>query len=101
MDAETPNTDEREGLTPLERGALAALTTLSLPLQVHLGSVEMSLGELLELSEGSIVALDRDVDELVEVVVGDAVVARGELVAVDDEMGVRITEIAAGAEQQQ
>ena len=58
----------------------------------------MTVGELLRLGPGTVVALDRRIDEPVEVLIGDRVVALGELVSVDEEMGVRITEITGGAE---
>lgn len=86
-----------DGPAPLEHGSLSALSGLALPVQVRIGSASMTVGELLRIGAGSVVALDRRVDEPVEVLIGDRVVARGELVSVGEEMGVRITEIAGDA----
>lgn len=100
-------TDERSELTQVAGGPLAALGRLALPVQVRIGSVSMTVGELLRMRAGSVVTLDRRVDEPVELLVGERPVARAELVAIDDgpgdgasRLGVRITEIIAEAEPQ-
>lgn len=84
-------------LSRLEEGSLAALSDLSLSVSVRIGTISLTVAELLELSKDAVITLDQRVDEPVQVVVGERVVALGELVSVGDEMGVRITEIAAGA----
>jgi flagellar motor switch protein FliN/FliY len=89
---------DAEGLAPLQGASLHALSGLALPVRIRIGSASMTVGELTRLGAGSVIALDRRVDEPVEVLIGDRVVARGELVSIDDEMGVRITEIAGAAE---
>jgi len=60
---------------------------------VELGSTEMSLKELLELAEGSIVELNRLAGEPLDLKVGGQLVAQGEVVAVDDSYGLRITNV--------
>jgi len=82
-----------EGVATLESASLSALSGLALPVQIRIGSASMTVGELMQLGAGAVIALDRRVDEPVEIVIGERVVARGELVSVEDEMGVRITEI--------
>ncbi|MCH2172734.1 FliM/FliN family flagellar motor switch protein [Myxococcota bacterium] len=62
-------------------------------LSVVMGECEMSVGELFDLKDGSVVKLDRDVDAPVDVLLDGKVVGRGTLVAVDDNFGVRITEV--------
>jgi len=61
------------------------------------GEVETSVSELLQLKQGSVLALDRLVDEPLDVLVDQHVVARGVLVAVGEHFGVRITEAAIAA----
>ncbi len=61
-------------------------------LQVVVGGAEISVGELFALGDASIVKLDRDVAAPVDVLLNGKVVARGALVVVDDNFGVRITE---------
>ncbi len=62
--------------------------------QVRLGQVVMPLGELQELRAGMVVTLDRSLDDPVEILAGNKVVARGEIVAVEDQLGVRILQVA-------
>jgi flagellar motor switch protein FliN/FliY len=76
-----------------ERRELDALRAVPLDLVAVLGGRRMKLAELLELGEGAVVELDRAADAPVDVLVGGAVIARGEIVAVDGRFGVRITEV--------
>lgn len=66
-----------------------------IPVQVtvELGATELSLKEILELSEGSIVELNRLAGEPLDLKVGGQLVAQGEVVAVDDSYGLRITNV--------
>jgi len=77
------------------RADLDALRGVPFEIAALLGSRRMTVGELLELGEGAIVALDRGIDSPVDLLVGGAAVARGEIVAVDDRFGVRITSVVA------
>ena len=88
-----PLTDEerigQESAVPWE-----LLATLELPVQVELGRVEVRVQELLELTPGSILELDKAVGEPVEVYVAGRLIARGEVVVVlGERLGVRITEL--------
>ena len=65
-------------------------------LSVVVGQAQATVGELMGLQELSILKIDRGVDCPVDVVVNGNVIARGQLVAVDDHFGVRITEVAQG-----
>lgn len=78
--------DAREGNLDVVRG-------LPLDLTARLGCCRLSIAQLLELGTGSVIELDRPVDTPVEVLVGGKVIARGEIVAVDERFGVRVTEI--------
>jgi len=62
-------------------------------LQVCVGQVELSVGELMSAKEHQVFVLDRLVDQPVDVLLEGKVVARGQLVAVDDQFAVRITDI--------
>ena len=63
-------------------------------IQIRLGRVVMPLGELQELRAGAVVTLDCSLDDPVEILAGNKVVARGEIVAVEDQLGVRILQVA-------
>jgi len=62
---------------------------------LRFGCREMLLGELLDLGPGDVVQLDRHVADPVDLVVGDKIVARGEVVLVNGNFGLRVTEVAA------
>ena len=72
----------------------AIVKNVRVSLHARLGKVEMSLEELLALEAGSVLTLDLRMNELVELTLNDEPVARGEIVAVDDNFGIRIVEIA-------
>lgn len=80
------------------RGAardLDLLGDVSLEVTVQLGAVRLTVRELLALQEGSVLELDRAAGAAVDVMVNGRMVARGDVVVLDDELGVRITEILA------
>jgi flagellar motor switch protein FliN len=66
-------------------------------LTVELGSTQLSMKEVLELAEDSIITLDKEADAPVELFVNSRLIARGEVVVVDDRFGIKITEIIGKA----
>jgi flagellar motor switch protein FliN/FliY len=77
---------------------MARLRDVPLRVTVQIGSTRMPIGSVLDLHVGQVIELDRQVGAPVDIVANDEVViARGEVVEVDDEYGVRITEIVPGA----
>jgi flagellar motor switch protein FliN/FliY len=60
---------------------------------VQLGSCQMSMREVLQLNPGSVVQLDKLADAPVEVLLNDKLVARGEVVVVENKFGIKITEM--------
>jgi flagellar motor switch protein FliN/FliY len=71
------------------------LLDVALPISVSFGRKSLPIREVLKLNTGSIVELDRMVSEPVDVIVNDCVIARGEVVVVDGNYGVRITHLAS------
>lgn len=71
------------------------LMDVSLRVSVELGRTRMQLAQILELQHGSVIELDRLAGDPVDVFVNDRMVARGEVVIVDDKFGVRITEMVS------
>jgi flagellar motor switch protein FliN/FliY len=86
---------------PDEHGSLLASKTfdllldVALPVSVSFGRTSMAVKEVLRLTTGSIIELNRTVSEPVEVIVNDCVIARGEVVVVDGNYGVRIHQIVS------
>ncbi len=70
-----------------------ALLDIELEARVQFGSREMLLSELLELSSGDVLELDRLVSDPVDLLVGDRIVARGEVVVVGGNFGLQVTEV--------
>jgi len=73
--------------------ALEMLLDIPIELSVELGSAHMAIHELLQLVEGSIVELDKLAGEPLDIRANDRLIARGEVVVVDDKIGVRVTDV--------
>ncbi len=69
------------------------LLDVAVPVTIELGSTRMFLREILDLGPGAVVRLDRSVGDPVDVLVNGELVGRGEVVVVDDQFGVRVTEL--------
>jgi flagellar motor switch protein FliN len=79
--------------------SLDSVMSIPVTVQIILGGTTMQVSELMKLSRGAIVPLDNRVGEPVDVVVNGRIVARGELVVMDDDntrFGVSLTEIVGG-----
>jgi len=72
---------------------------IPITVNVELGKTKMSLEEVLSLHEGSIIEIDRLAGEPLDLVVNGQLIAKGEVVAIDDNYGLRITEILAENEK--
>jgi flagellar motor switch protein FliN len=77
------------------RPGLELLLDVELEASLRFGCREMPLGEILDLGPGDVVQLDRHVADPVDLIVGDKIVARGEVVLVNGNFGLRISEVAA------
>jgi flagellar motor switch protein FliN len=77
-----------------ENGAdLRRLSDVLMELSVEIGRTRMTVGEMLQLRAGSIVTLERLAGEPVDLLVNGTPIARGEVVIVDEQFGLRVTEI--------
>ena len=79
----------------LDRGAADLEAVFDVPEQVSavLGRARMEVGELLKLGPGTVLELDRKVGEAIDIYVNNRLVARGEVVLVEDKLGVTMTEV--------
>ena len=80
-----------------DAGNLDLLLDIQLPVVVRMGQTEMQMGELLKLTPGSILELNRSADAPVELLVNGKLIAKGEVVVVDGNFAFRITEIDSRA----
>ena len=80
---------------PIARTAEELEAVFDVPVQVSaiLGSAQMDVGGLLTLGPGTVIELDRKVGEAIDIYVNNRLVARGEVVLVEDKLGVTMTEI--------
>lgn len=72
---------------------LEAVSDIPVSISVVLGKTSMQVQQLLKLGRGAVVELDRKVGEPVDILVNNRLVARGEVVVVEDKIGVTMTEI--------
>jgi len=74
---------------------IALLHDVQMPLSVSFGSTFMPLRDVLKLTTGSIVELDRMISEPVDIIVNNCVIARGEVVVIEGNYGVRIIDVVS------
>lgn len=105
-DLPLPNFDQAQEVMPqvplpLDDGPVVQKTAgdleqmFDVPVNVSavLGRTRMAVGELMQLGPGRVLELDRKVGEAIDIFVNDRLVARGEVVLVEDKLGVTMTEI--------
>ena len=97
--------DDAGSLAPSEsdsvnRGAADLEAVFDVPVQVSavLGRARMDVGALLRLGPGAVLELDRKVGEAIDIYVNNRLIARGEVVLVEDKLGVTMTEIIKSEE---
>src|SRR5215475_2077169 len=88
LDNGTPGDEVKRSAADLE-----AVYDVPVTVQAILGKSSMEVSELLALGRGTVVSLDRKVGEAIDIYVNDRLVARGEVVLVEDRLGVTMTEI--------
>jgi flagellar motor switch protein FliN/FliY len=76
---------------------LRRLSDVPVDLTVEIGRTRLTVGETLELRQGSIVSLNRMAGEPVDLLVNGTPIARGEVVVIDEQFGLRITEVIGAA----
>jgi flagellar motor switch protein FliN len=83
------------GAVPAPAGTadLRRLSEVPVDLTVEIGRTRMTVGETLELHQGSIVTLNRMAGEPVDLLVNGTPIARGEVVVIDEQFGLRVTEV--------
>lgn len=80
--------------TALTNRGMELLLDVELEASLRFGSRELPLSEILELGPGDVVHLDRHIADPVDLLIGDKIVARGEVVLVNGNFGLRVTEVA-------
>lgn len=86
------------GTSVKDEVSLEAVYDVPLQISAVLGKASMKVSQLVKLSRGSIVELDRKIGEPIDVFVNDRIVAKGEIVLVDGKIGITLTELVKKAE---
>jgi flagellar motor switch protein FliN len=79
----------------LHQGNLELLMDVELPVMLRFGCREATLREVLEMATGAVLELDREIQEPVDLVLNGKIIARGEVVVIDGDFGLRVTEVAS------
>jgi flagellar motor switch protein FliN/FliY len=83
----------------IPHGNLEMVLDIGLIATARLGHVEMPIGDIMKLGPGSIIEVGHMVDEPVDLLVNGKLIARGDVVVVDEKFGLRITEIVSARER--
>lgn len=95
LNEQAPDQQEQQDEAKAVHTAKELEAVYDIPVQVSavLGKATMQVSQLLKLGRGAVVELDRKVGEAIDIYVNNRLVARGEVVVVDDRLGVTMTEI--------
>lgn len=74
---------------------LNSLLDVSVEISVEIGRTKMTIGELVSLSKGAIIELNKAAGEAVEIYVNERLLGKGEIIVVNERLGIRMMEIAA------
>jgi flagellar motor switch protein FliN/FliY len=81
----------------MESSNIGILSDVKVNVSVRLGQTHMTIAEILKLGEGSVIELDSLAGDPVDILVNNKVIAKGEVIVIDENFGIRITEIINGA----
>ena len=91
--SEMPGAMEADGQTSRVAGDLEAVFDVPVQVSAVLGRARMEINDLLKIGPGTVLELDRKVGEAIDIYVNNRLVARGEVVLVEEKLGVTMTEI--------
>jgi len=102
MDAEVAELEEFEenrDITPKEKRKLDTILDIPVTIAMEVGRSNISIRNLLQLNQGSVVELDRVAGEPLDVLVNGTLIAHGEVVVVNDKFGIRLTDVISQLER--
>jgi len=89
----------QQRLGPHETGNIGLIMDVSMEMTVELGRTRKLIKEILGMGEGTIIELDKLAGEPVDILVNHKLIAKGEVVVIDENFGVRVTEIVSPIER--
>lgn len=93
LEGDHPTDNPQNEADPANPEDLAAVYDVPVHVSAVLGRTTMQVNQLLKMGRGAVIELDRKVGEAIDVYVNNRLVARGEVVVVDDHLGITMTEI--------
>jgi flagellar motor switch protein FliN/FliY len=97
--AELEEFDEDREITPKEKRKLDTILDIPVTISMEVGRSNISIRNLLQLNQGSVVELDRIAGEPLDVLVNGTLIAHGEVVVVNDKFGIRLTDVISQLER--
>ena len=91
--------DASEPISAEERRKLDAILDIPVTITMEVGRSQISIRNLLQLNQGSVVELDRVAGEPLDVLVNGTLIAHGEVVVVNDKFGIRLTDVISQTER--
>ena len=91
--------DEDREITPKEKRKLDTILDIPVTIAMEVGRSKISIRNLLQLNQGSVVELDRVAGEPLDVLVNGTLIAHGEVVVVNDKFGIRLTDVISQLER--
>ncbi len=82
----------KDAMAPIDPNNLELLLNVEMKLSVELGRTKMSIKNILDIGEGKVIELDKLHGDPVDILVNDKVIARGEVVVVNEDFGIKVTE---------
>lgn len=89
----SPDTKEKNGCEKNGTCDLDLILDIPLDITVELGKVKMPINELLQLGQGSIIELTKSVGEPLDIYINNKLIAKGEVVILDEKFGIRVADI--------
>ncbi|MBQ3682983.1 flagellar motor switch protein FliN [Succinimonas sp.] len=90
---------EKKPVTPEEQAKLDAIMDIPVTITMEVGRSQITIRNLLQLNQGSVVELDRVAGEPLDVLVNGTLIAHGEVVVVNDKFGIRLTDVISQIER--
>ena len=97
--AELDELEEETEITPKEKRKLDTILDIPVTISMEVGRSNISIRNLLQLNQGSVVELDRVAGEPLDVLVNGTLIAHGEVVVVNDKFGIRLTDVISQLER--
>lgn len=91
--------EDNEPITGEEKRKLDAILDIPVTISMEVGRSNISIRNLLQLNQGSVVELDRVAGEALDVLVNGTLIAHGEVVVVNDKFGIRLTDVISQVER--